>query len=263
MSQLAFDEQTGKRLELLYRIKDAVRRREIVRAGLAAADGERLLDVGCGPGFFCAELRDEVGADGHVTGVDASEQMLGLARLRCAEHENVAFHQADATSLPLEDASFDAALCVQVLEYVTDYSRALAELHRVLRPGGRVLVWDTDWATVSWYSADPTRMQRLLAAWDQHLAHPSLPQALAPAMRSMGFEGVEVAAHTFASAAWDPGTFGVSLVDMIANFGTGREGLSETDANEWADEQRELGECGKFFFAYTQFCFTGTRRSEQ
>jgi hypothetical protein len=102
-------------------------------------------------------------------------------------------------------------------------------------------------------------MQRFLAAWDEHLAHPSLPRTLGPSMRSAGLERVHVSAHTFAAPTWDPDTFGVSLLDLIADYAAGRNGLTETDAKEWADEQRTLGERGEFFFAYTQFCFLGSR----
>jgi arsenite methyltransferase len=56
VSQAAFDEETGRQLEALYRIGDAVRRRCLVRAALGASPDERILDVGCGPGFYCAEL---------------------------------------------------------------------------------------------------------------------------------------------------------------------------------------------------------------
>ena len=61
MSQLEFDDDMASRIEGLYRIGDAVRRRRIVRESLGAAPGERILDVGCGPGFYCAELAEEVG----------------------------------------------------------------------------------------------------------------------------------------------------------------------------------------------------------
>jgi ubiquinone/menaquinone biosynthesis C-methylase UbiE len=68
------------------------------------------------------------------------------------------------TALPVPDTGFDAALSVQVLEYVTDPDAALAELHRVLRPGGRLVVWDVDWATVSLHSSDAARTDRVLRA---------------------------------------------------------------------------------------------------
>jgi ubiquinone/menaquinone biosynthesis C-methylase UbiE len=261
MSQLAFDERTGQQLEALYQIEDALRRREIIRAALAAKRGERVLDVGCGPGYFCAELLEQIGDDGAIVGIDASAQMLALATRRCADRRNVEFHQADATSLPVKDASFDAAICVQVLEYVSDYPKALEELYRSLRPGGRVLVWDTDWATVSWHSGDEPRMQRVLQAWDEHLAHASLPRVLAPAMRSAGFANVHAIAHAFTTTAWSPSTFGVSLIPLIVDFVPGHNGVGDAEAKEWASEQQQLGESDEFFFSYTQFGFLATRAS--
>lgn len=259
MSQLAFDEEAGKQLEALYRIGDAVRRRRLVRDALGASPGERILDVGCGPGFYCAELLDEVGPAGKIVGLDSSPPMLALAARRCEGHDNVELREADATSLPVEDAGFDAALCVQVLEYVQDLSAGLAELHRALRPGGRVVIWDVDWATVSWHAADSARMERVLGAWDEHLAHPSLPRTLAPAMTSAGFEHVEMKAHSFATAEFDPDAYGAAALPIIRSFVPSRNDVSEDEAEAWAAEQRELGERGEFYFACLQFCFTGAR----
>jgi len=261
VSQLIFDEEAGRQLEALYQIGDAVRRRGLVRAALAAAPGERVLDVGCGPGFYCAELVEEVGPEGFIVGVDASPQMLSLAARRCQGHGNVVLQQGDASSLPVESSSFDAALCVQVLEYVSDVRAGLAELYRALRPGGRVVVWDVDWATLSWHSLDPARMERVLRVWDEHLAHPSLPRTLAPAMRVAGFEHVEANAHVFASAEFDPETFGVALQTVIRSFVAGRGGITKEDASAWAIEQQERGERREYFFAFTQFCFEATRPS--
>jgi ubiquinone/menaquinone biosynthesis C-methylase UbiE len=259
VSQVVFDEETGKQLEELYRIRDAVSRRRLVRAALAAAPGERVLDVGCGPGFYCAELVEEVGPQGLIVGVDASPHMLDLAARRCQGHGNVGFRQADATSLPVESSSFDAAVCVQVLEYVPDVPAALAELHRALRPGGRVVVWDVDWATVSWHSLDPPRMERVLRTWEEHLTHPSLPRTLAAALRAAGFDQVAVHAHNFTSTQFDPDTYGVALIPLMRSFVAGRGDITEQESAAWAAEQQELGEQGECFFACTQFCFTATR----
>lgn len=259
MAALAFDEEMGNQLEAVYRIGDAVRRRRLVRRALSAQPGDRVLDVGCGPGFFCAELLDEVGAEGSVVGVDNSPQMLALAARRCEGAGNVGFREADATSLPVDDASFDAALCVQVLEYVPDLPAGLAELHRALRPGGRVAVWDVDWATVSWHSADPDRMERVLGAFDEHLVHRSLPRTLAPMMRSAGFEDVEMEAHDFTTGNFDPNAYGAAAVTIVESFVPGHNGVDQDEAEAWAAEQRELGERDEFFFACLQFCFTGRR----
>ena len=259
MSQITFDEATGKQLEALYRIADARRRRRLVRTALGAALGQRILDVGCGPGFYCAELLKEVGPDGSIVGLDSSPHMLALAAQRCAGHRNVEFAEADATALPVADASFDAALSVQVLEYLPDVPAVVAELHRAVRPGGRAVIWDVDWATLSWHSAKPKRMRRVLDAWDEHLVHRSLPRTLAPVMRAAGFADVTMEAHSFATADFDPDTYGAANVPLIANFVAGRNGVTKDEAAAWMNEQQELGERGEFYFACLQFCFTATR----
>jgi ubiquinone/menaquinone biosynthesis C-methylase UbiE len=258
-NQAVFDEEGSRQLEAVYRIGDVVRRRDLVRSSLAAAPGERILDVGCGPGFFCAELHEQVGPDGLVVGVDSSPAMLALAARRCEGRKNVTLHEADATSLPVEDASFDGAVCVQVLEYVADVPAGLSELYRAVRPGGRVVVWDVDWATVSWHSKDPARMTRVLEAWDEHLAHPSLPRVLAPAMRAVGFEDVRMEPHPFATARFDPDSYGVAIIPAIGSFVSGRRGVSGDDAEAWASELSELGDRGEFYFACLQCCFLGIR----
>jgi arsenite methyltransferase len=259
MSQLVFDEQAARELEALYQIGDARRRRASAQRELAAAPGERVLDVGCGPGFFCAELVAAVGEGGAVTGVDSSPAMLALAARRCAGHANVELLEGEAVALPVADESFDAALSVQVIEYVTETERALAELHRALRPGGRVLVWDIDWGTLSLHSEDPARSERVLRAWDEHLAHPSLPRTLGSRLRSAGFEDVSMSAHPLATLGADPDSYGIGIVPFIGAFAAGRGGVSEEEAAAWVEEQRSLAERGDFYFVCTQLCFTARK----
>jgi SAM-dependent methyltransferase len=185
--------------------------------------------------------------------------MLALAANRCEGRANVRLLEGDATALPVPDEAFDGAVCVQVLEYVPDVPAALAGLRRALRPGGRLVVWDVDWATVSWHSGDPARMQRVLRAWDEHLVHPSLPRTLAPMLGAAGLEAVRMQGHAFASAAFDADTYGASAVPLIASFAPGRNGVGEQEARAWAAEQQQLGERGEFYFACLQLCFTATR----
>ena len=179
--------------------------------------------------------------------------MLALAAKRCEGHVNVAFHPGDVTALPVADADFDRALSVQVLEYVADIPAALAELKRVLRPGGRLLLWDVDWATVSWHSEDPARMERFLAAWDEHLSEPSLPRTLSAQLRAAGFEDVELTGHAFATDDVSEQTYAGGLLKLMADYVGGDE------AGAWADEQRDLQARGESYFACIQFCFTATR----
>jgi ubiquinone/menaquinone biosynthesis C-methylase UbiE len=80
-----------------------------------------------------------------VVGVDISEPMIRFGRLRCADKPWVRFEMGEATQLPFPDGVFDAAISVQVYEYVREVDAALAEMFRVLRPGGRAAVVSTDW----------------------------------------------------------------------------------------------------------------------
>ena len=94
----------------------------------------------------------------------------------------------DALALPFEDETFDAAISTQVYEYVPDMPAALAEARRVLRPGGRLLILDTDWDSIVWHSSDRDRMLRVLEKWNDHLADPYLPRRLPKLLRDAGFE---------------------------------------------------------------------------
>ena len=261
MAELEFTEEMSTAHERVYKIEDAVRRRRLVREALEAAPGDRILDVGCGPGFYCAELIEEVGADGSAVGIDPSAAMLALAKRRCDGLGDITFLEGSADALPVEDEGFDRAVCVQVLEYVDDIPRALGELHRALRPGGRVVVWDIDWATTSLNADDPERNERVLRAWDEHLVHPSLPRTLAPALGAAGFADVRMTAHPFATNDHDPGRFfGPALIPFIGAFVRGRQEVTDEDADAWVAEQQSLGERGEFFYSTTQFCFTAVKR---
>jgi ubiquinone/menaquinone biosynthesis C-methylase UbiE len=259
VSQLVFDQAIAEQLEAAYRSRGVVRRRELVYAALAARPGERIADVGCGPGFYVAELLDRVGPSGSVTGIDRSAEMLAIAAARIAGRENGTLREGEATAVPVADGEVDAALSVQVLEYVPDVDAALGELNRIVRPGGRVLVWDVDWTIVSWHSADPARMRRALDAWDGHLAHPALPRTLAARLRRAGFADVGAEGHAFTSLELSPDTYLGAIFPLVESYIARSGALAEAEATAWADEQRQLSERGELFFACIQFCFTATK----
>ncbi len=259
MSQLVFDEKIVEQLEVLYHSRDVLRRRKLVYEALGARPGDRVLDVGCGPGFYSRELLDQVGPEGSVTGVDASPQMLAVARRRSEGFGNARFEEGDATALPVEGESFDRALSVQVLEYVADITTALAEMHRALRAGGRVVIWDVDWATLSWYSENPDRAARALKAFDNHLAHPTLPQRLTALLRSAGFDDVTMDAHAFATNAIDPQAYMCMGLPMFFQYVASQPEFGSDEAKALEDEVSDLGARGEYYASVTQFCFTGRR----
>jgi SAM-dependent methyltransferase len=103
---------------------------------LSISPGDRVLDVACGPGNFSRDFARAAGV-GLVVGLDASSTMLGVA-IRDNALGNVAYLRGDARDLPFRDGSFDAACCLAALYLIEEPMRALAELVRVLAPGGRL-----------------------------------------------------------------------------------------------------------------------------
>ncbi|MDD9380824.1 class I SAM-dependent methyltransferase [Streptomyces sp. ZAF1911] len=112
--------------------------------------GRRILDAGCGSGPLTAALRDRGAV---VTGVDSSAGMLELARRRLGE--DAALHEADLRDpLPFADGAFDDVVASLVLHYLEDWGPTLAEVRRVLRPGGR-LIASVDHPFVAYSFQDP------------------------------------------------------------------------------------------------------------
>lgn len=114
--------------------------------------GAQVLDVGCGPGLDTVHLASIVGPTGAVTGVDADPAMVTEANERAAADglSDVVGHVvATADDLPFDDASFDAVRSERMLQHVADPVAVVREMVRVTRPGGRVVLLDTDWASLS------------------------------------------------------------------------------------------------------------------
>jgi SAM-dependent methyltransferase len=252
---LHYDADAAAQLVAIYLTPDMVAQRAAVLRALVPNAGERVLDVGSGPGLLAAAIAERVGAAGQVLGVDISAPLLAYARMHFAALPWLRFVQADAARLPCADASFDTIVCTQVLEYLPDVDAALAEFARVLRPGGQLLAIDTDWDSLVWASGDAARMARVLARWDEHAADPHLPRTLGPRLERAGFERVCVRVVPLLNAAFDPDTYSNRLIDLIASFAASR-GADDAEIGAWA---RELRARDDYFFSLNRYLFFATR----
>jgi ubiquinone/menaquinone biosynthesis C-methylase UbiE len=257
---LQFDEKALLHLEMTYRAPEVAAQRRVLLETVAPRAGERALDVGCGPGFVTEALARAVDAAGAVDAIDNSESAVMMTRRRCAEFTNVDVQVASATALPYPAEHFDIAISTQVYEYVPDVPLALSELRRVLRPGGRAAIIDTDWHSILWHSGDPVRMARILKIWDEHLAHPVLPRTLAPLLRDAGFSLLACKVIPYLDVTYKPENYSVHMTKTVRGFVRGRPGVTREEVDAWAKEFQELADCGAYFFCLNRFLFLAEKR---
>jgi ubiquinone/menaquinone biosynthesis C-methylase UbiE len=256
---VAYDEAEARKTDRAYQTPDVTRQRMRTLEALQLSAGEIVLDVGCGSGLLAHEMAALVGERGRVIGVDASEDMLVLAEQRCADLPQVRLKQSKAEQLSEENESVGAVVCVQVLLYVTDVPAALSEMHRVLNPGGRIVVVETDWRGMVLNSFDDSLTRKMLAAWDDAVSSPNLPVRLGPLMRTQGFSAVNVDAFPIVNASYAPGSWSMDMLEQFAEYAQDQGAVSAADCEAWLDDLRHKGSEGSYFFCVNRFIFTAVR----
>jgi len=259
MAMHQFDAGEAARLEKHYAIPVIVEQRRRTLEALDARAGERILDIGSGPGFLTAQIAGIVASHGRVCAVDTAEPMLEAGRRRCASFPTVEFQCADAKKLPYSDASFDAAVAAQIYLFVPELDAALAELRRVLRPGGRAIVLDTDWGSTVWNSRDPARMARVLEAWKLRYGNAHIGRVLPGALRRAGFAIERAEAVPIVELAASAEDYSGGQLQEVAKYIAGRKGEIAAEAQAWKDEQLALEASGEYFFSLNRYLFVARR----
>ena len=214
-----------------------------------------VLDIGCGMGADALGLAERV-PQGHVTGVDFSESLIAEARRR-AQGRNlpVTFETGDAQALRFADGSSDAVRTERMLMHIPDASKALSEMARVLRPGGRIVVFDFDWE--SQFCDSPYKETTRKIAWSfcDGMKNGWIGRRLPRMFREAGMKDVSVVFHTI-TVSYD---FLQLLVGGHVAGAVSSGVLSEEEANLWWNHLAQASSAGEFFYGFTAFIVSGTK----
>lgn len=177
------DSQPGEMTAMLLAALDGMSRHPEIRrvrrtamAALRPEPGAHLLDAGSGGGDVARWLAAEVGSAGEVIALDYSAATTAAA-IRRHDGSNVRYVTGDVRALDLPAGSADGVWCERVLQHVDDADRAIAELIRVTRPGGRVVLIDTDWTSLA-FDGVPAELAEMIVA--------AMHGKLTPRQRDMG-----------------------------------------------------------------------------
>jgi ubiquinone/menaquinone biosynthesis C-methylase UbiE len=219
------------------------------------APGQRVLDLGAGPGFFAAGLAGLVSPGGRVDGVDINRRFVADANARAAGRADLAFHHVEDHLLPFEDATFDRVICKNVLEYVPDLDATLREVRRVLKPGGRAHVIDSDWGFVVVEPWGKATVDRFFAAAAPAFREPYIGRKAPGALAGLGFDEVQVSIVPIV----DREGGGLHVLTNMAGYIRTFAALPEAEVDGLLAAARGGIAAGTYLFCLPQFLVTARR----
>jgi SAM-dependent methyltransferase len=218
---------------------------ELYLSDLSLTGKERVVEIGCGTGAISRLIAISVpGAE--IVGTDPSSILLDKARQLSRDLANVTFEEADGRHLPFPDSSFDVAILHRVLCHIPGPERALGEAARVLRPGGRVVVFDGDYATITLATADADPLQTCVQAFvPAYINDPWIVRRLTSLVTTAGFVEPRLRSHGFVQVH-DP-DYMLTIADRGADTLTATGVIGRPLADALKAEARRRVVNGTFF----------------
>lgn len=250
MSSGFYNAEMAAKQEQMARTKDMIRQRAEIMRLLSPGQGEAILELGSGNGILVRELLETVGQEGRVVGLDASDAILEMARQLCPEGE---FISGDAQDLPFDDATFDAVVAAQVFCFLDNVDRSIAETYRVLKPGGRLLVLDTDWDSLIWKSGDPDLTARVMKEYQAVYSDAHLPRSLPSKLAKVGFSNIDVESFVVLNTGFGADTYARQSAEFATSIMESSADFTPEEQVAWLKDQEQLADNGSFFFSLNRY----------
>ncbi|MFL6125221.1 methyltransferase domain-containing protein [Actinophytocola sp.] len=222
-------------------------------AVLGLKPGERVLDIGSGTGEHARLLAEAVGETGEAIGLDPNEGMRAEAARRAPRAK---FVPGTAYDLPFPDGSLDVVTCERLFQHLEDPDRATREIARVLRPGGRVAITDTDWGTAIIHPGDPDIAAVVTEAMRGGIANPFAARRLAGHVKRAGLVVDDIGSQALVqspSAATGP------LVRMLGRMAVDRGMIDAEGCAQFLADLAVAAESGDFHMSVTMFAVLAHR----
>jgi arsenite methyltransferase len=256
---VTYDKNAAKEIDRSYQTSEIINQRLRTLDAISLRRGESVLDVGCGTGLLLEMMAGMVGDSGRVTGLDFSADMLEFAQARCEGLAQTNLLQGSVENLDLDPNQFDVLTCTQVLLYVEKVQQAIGEMFRVLKPGGRVAILETDWRSAILNSPDPGLTRKIFDAWDQSVKSPNLPPELPTRIREVGFKGISVTAIPIINSSYTPNCFSAGMLKLLSRYAVEKLACDQTESRHWYEQLMALAEQDSYFFSVNRFLFTAVK----
>jgi ubiquinone/menaquinone biosynthesis C-methylase UbiE len=241
-------------LDFLDSQPEIARLRGEAAARLHLAAGAKVVDVGCGIGGATFPLHSLTGSTGQVVGLDISTALVGVAAGRVLNQAGIEFRTADACAIPYPDHYFDAARSERVFLYLPDRLAAIREMMRVTRPGGRVVLLDTDVDCTAIHSTNPRLTRKMTSLVAESMPNPCSARELPSLARQAGLN--DVTTETFCLTT--PYEFLLKVMPGSLYQAAERGLVARAEVEEWLDDMAQLNARGEFLQMWHFALVSGT-----
>lgn len=215
--------------------------------GIRLPETARVLEVGCGNGAATKLLMTHLDP-AELVGVDPAEGLIEMAHGAFLDEPRTSFHVGDAVETGESDSSFDLVVAHTVFSHLPDPTGALAEAHRVLKPGGQLVVFDGDYATttVELFEGDP--LQAAVTAIRRNMVHaPYVMRRLPRDMAAAGFHVFQVEPHGYLQT--HSPDYLLSLLSRGVDAAVRADEFGEALADGFKEEAQRRVDAGTFYGA--------------